>query len=382
VAEASVIIEPCVTRAQIKRFARVPRLLYTGLAGYAPPLDLMEAQTVDPGFNPYFRHAEAAFWIARRADALVGRISAQVDTLDAAMGREALGHFGCLAAIDDPAVTAALLEAAHGWLRARGVREVTGPFKLSINAESGLLVEGFRERAMFMTSWDPPWLGGLVEAAGYSRAADLHSYDYPQLEKPIAAAKRLLERKGLGDAVTVRLSDMRRIGHETDIVRDLFNDGWRDNWGFVPMTEDEMRHLAKELKPFLFDECISIAEIGGEPAAFAAAVPNLMDLFEGLDGKLLPFGWATVARRWIGRRYRTGRVAMMGVRRRYRDSAMGAGLALIAVEALREAASRHGLQSAELGWVLDSNTAMRRMLEVLGATSYKIHRVYRTSLNA
>jgi hypothetical protein len=230
--------------------------------------------------------------------------------------------------------------------------------------------------------WDPPWLGRHVEAAGYAKAVDLYSYDYPQLEKPVAAARRLLERGALGGGASVRLANMKRIGRETDIVRDLFNDGWRDNWGFVPITEEEIRHLAKELKPFLLDECVSIVEIGGEPAAFALALPNLMDLFEGLDGRLLPFGWATVARRWIGRRYRTGRVAMMGVRRRYRDSAMGAGLALVAVEALREAASRHGLQSAELGWVLEGNVAMRRMLELLGAKPYKTHRIYAISLNA
>jgi hypothetical protein len=188
--------------------------------------------------------------------------------------------------------------------------------------------------------------------------------------------------RGALEGASVRLASMKRIGRETDIVRDLFNDGWRDNWGFVPITEEEIRHLAKELKPFLFDECVSIVEIGGEPVAFALALPNLMDLFEGLDGRLLPFGWAKVARRWIGRQYRTGRVAMMGVRRRYRDSAMGAGLALVAVEALREAASRHGLQSAELGWVLEGNVAMRRMLELLGAKPYKTHRIYATSLNA
>jgi hypothetical protein len=382
VPDGAVTVEPCTTRASLKRFAAVPRQLYRGLEGYAPPLDLIEFQTIDPGFNPYFRHAEAAFWIASRNGEPVGRISAQVDTLDAQMGRAALGHFGCLAAIDDPAVTAALFDAAHAWLRARGVREVTGPFKLSINAESGLMVEGFSERAMFLMPWDPPWLGRHVEAAGYTRAVDLHSYDYPQLEKPVAAARRLMDRGAFGETTTVRLANMKRIGRETDIVRDLFNDGWRDNWGFVPITEDEIRHLAKELRPFLFDECVSIVEMNGEPAAFALALPNLMDLFEGLDGRLLPFGWAKVAHRWIGRRYRTGRVAMMGVRRRYRDSAMGAGLALAAIEALREAASRHGLHSAELGWVLESNVAMRRMLELLGAKSYKTHRVYTISLNA
>ncbi len=379
--EGAVTVEPCVTRASLKRFAAVPRQLYAGLPGYEPPPDLIEFQTVDPGFNPYFRHARAAFWIALRKGEPVGRISAQVDTLDAGMGRPALGHFGCLAAIDDAAVTRALFDQAHAWLRDQDVREVTGPFKLSINAESGLMVKGFTERAMFLMPWDPPWLGGHVEAAGYAKAVDLFSYDYPKLDQPVLAARRLMERGAL-EGASVRLANMKRIGRETDIVRDLFNDGWRDNWGFVPITEEEIRHLAKELKPFLFDECVSIVEIGGEPVAFALALPNLMDLFEGLDGRLLPFGWAKVARRWIGRQYRTGRVAMMGVRRRYRDSAMGAGLALVAVEALREAASRHGLQSAELGWVLEGNVAMRRMLELLGAKPYKTYRIYATSLNA
>jgi hypothetical protein len=376
-----VLIEPCATRSAMKAFARLPRVIYAGVSGFAPSLDLIEFQNVDAGFNPYFKHADVGFWIARRGGRPVGRISAQIDRLDAEVGREALGHFGCLAAIDDPAVTLALIDTAHDWLKQRGVRQVTGPFKLSINSESGLLVDGFEERPMFLIPWDPPWLGQHVETAGYRKAVDLFSYDYPELQKVIEPARRLVERGALGGNTTVRLANMRKIGRETQIVRDIFNDAWQDNWGFVPITEDEIHHLAKELKPFLLDECLAIVEIDGEPVAFAVALPNLMDLFAGLDGKLLPFGWATVASRWLRKAYKTGRVPMMGVRKRYRDTAFGAGLALMAIEKLREATARHGLRSAELGWVLDTNQPMRRMLELLGARPYKTHRVYAISLD-
>ncbi|MFO1088735.1 MAG: dATP pyrophosphohydrolase [Hyphomicrobiales bacterium] len=376
-----VTIRECTSKADLKRFAAVARNLYQRVEGYQPALDLIEFQNIDPGFNPYFKHAASAFWIAYKDGRAVGRIGAQVDTLDAEMGRKGMGHFGSLAAGNDPALVAQLFGVAHQWLKARGVTEVTGPFNMSINAESGMLVGGFTERPMFLIPWDPPWLGPLVEKAGYAKAVDLYSYDYPQLSKPISAARRMIDR-GLDSRITVRLANMKKIGRETTIVRDVFNDAWRDNWGFVPYTEAEINHLAKELKPFLLDECVSIVEVDGEPVAFALALPNLMELFAGCNGKLLPAGWFTVLSRWMKGNYRTARVALMGVRKKYKDTALGASLALLAIEKLREGAARHGLESAELGWVLDTNQPMRRMLELLGARPYKTHRVYSRSLTS
>lgn len=366
--------------ADTKLFAALPRQLYRGMPGFVPPLDIIQHDLMTPSKNPFFRHAEAAFWLAMSGGKPVGRISAQLDTLENDAGTVRTGHFGNLAAIDDAKVVASLFQAAESWLRERGCTRVTGPFNLSINGESGLMIMGQQEQAMFLMPWDPPYLGVLVEQAGYGKVRDLHSFVSTAVAEPIEMARRMAAKAGQ-TKISTRHAKASTIYGELDTVLTLFNDAWENNWGFVPMTADELAHMAKDLKPLLTDECLSIVEVDGKPEAFALALPNLTEMTADLDGKLLPFGWAKLAWRAKRRKYTTGRLLLMGVGRKYRDSAMGAGLALMAIEKMREGAHKIGIRSAELGWVLDDNKPMLRMLELLGARLYKTHRVYEKSLS-
>jgi hypothetical protein len=373
-------VEQVTAPAGVKLFAALPRHLYRGMPGYVPPLDIIQRDVMTPAKNPYFTHAEAAFWIATSGGKPVGRISAQVDTLENDKGAVRTGHFGNLAAIDDAKVVAALFNAAEGWLRERGCTRVTGPFNLSVNGESGLMVMGQEEQAMFLMPWDPPYLGSLVEQAGYGKVRDLHSFVSTAVAEPLEMARRMAA-KSANMKITTRHAKASSIADELDTVLTLFNDAWENNWGFVQMTRDELAHMAKDLKPLLTDECLSIVEVDGKPEAFALALPNLTEMSADLDGRLLPFGWAKLAWRVKRRKYATGRLLLMGVGRKYRDSAMGAGLALMAIEKMREGAHKIGIRSAELGWVLDDNKPMLRMLGLLGARLYKTHRVYEKSLS-
>ncbi|MET0483904.1 MAG: dATP pyrophosphohydrolase [Aestuariivirgaceae bacterium] len=359
----------------LKQFVRLPRELYQGIPGYSAPLDLQRLQELDRRRNPYFAHADAALWLALQNGRPVGRISAQIDRLEAE-SRPGLGHFGNFAAIDHGEVAGSLFRAAEQWLRLHGVRHVTGPYNLSINQESGLLIEGHQEQPMFLMPWDAAWLPALLEQQGYRAARDLFAYRHDGLDAPQHKGRRLLDRIGRDPSVKARFADLRRIDQEISVIADVFNDAWVDNWGFVPLTVEEVTHMAKELKPFIHNESMTVIEVEGEPQAFAFALPNLLELSDGLDGRLVPFGWARVLSRYFIRPIRSERLALMGVKRRYRDNPLGAALAFLAIEKLREGSRRRGVVAAELGWVLDTNERMRSMLEDAGARHYKTYRVY------
>jgi hypothetical protein len=170
-------IECVRTRAQLGRFVTLPRLLYDGMPGYVAPLDHERYQLLDPRKSPFFTHGYAAYWVASRNGKPVGRISAQIDLAAEGPDAAAIGMFGCLDAIDDRDVVAALLGTAEDWLRRHGRRIARGPFLLSINGETGLLIEGQTRPPMTLMPWHPPYLADLVRAAGYALAMMVRGYD-------------------------------------------------------------------------------------------------------------------------------------------------------------------------------------------------------------
>ena len=199
------------------------------------------------------------------------------------------------------------------------------------------------------------------------------------MDKPIEMANRFAVMSAKMKIRTY-LAPVSTIDSKLDTVLKLFNDAWENNWGFVPMTREELAHMAKDLKPLLTDECLSIVEVDGVPAAFALALPNLTEVSADLDGQLLPFGWARLGWRVKRRAYTSGRLLLMGVSRQYRETGLGAGLALLAIEKMREGVIRLGIRTAELGWVLEDNRPLLRMLDLLNVRRYKTHRVYQKSL--
>ena len=378
----AVEVLPARGRAEMERFIRLPHALFRGDPAWVPPLLAERRDALSPKKNPWFSHAEAAFWIARRDGRDVGRVSAQEDSLappDPDGAR--IGHFGSLAAEDDGAVFAALLAEAEGWARARGLGRMRGPFSLSVNEQAGLLVSGFDAPPMMLMPHDPPYAGVRLEALGYRKARDLLAYVH-DLEAPLLPAGQAVVSRGLPSGVTLRPMRRAALREEVRALIAIFNDAWAGNWGFIPFTPEEVEHLASELRPLLHERLVWFAEVKGEPAAFGVCLPNLNEAIRDLSGRLLPFGWARLLWRLKVAGVRTARVPLMGVRRSLGGGLLGRVLPLFLVDAMRREALALGIRRVEMSWVLEDNAPMRRLAETFGARAYKTYRVYERDLAA
>jgi GNAT superfamily N-acetyltransferase len=367
-------IIPVRTRSELDRFIRLPQRLYSNDPCFVAPLHLERSQALSPRKNPYFQHAEAQFFLAQRAGRDVGRISAQVDRL----APETDGHFGLIAAEDDAEVFAALLATAEQWLRERGRRRALGPFNLSINEESGLLVDGFGTPPMMMMAHDPRYAAQRLEACGYDKAKDTIAYLY-DIEHDLPPAARRLIGTRTPAALAVRGLDMSRYMDEFDVVTAIFNQAWAANWGFIPFTEAEIRHMAKEMKPLIEPSGVAIAQMDGKPVGFGVLLPNLNEAIAGFEGRLLPLNWLRLLLR-LKRGTRTARVPLMGIRPQYQGGVLGGLIAFLIIDRLRNGARARGVKQVELSWILEDNWPMRRVIESLGAVAYKTYRLYQKPL--
>lgn len=364
-------IIPVTTSAELDRFIKLPQQLYANDPAYVAPLVLERQEALSPKKNPYFEHAEAQFWLARRDGRDVGRISAQIDRL---VTDPEVGHFGMIAAEDDGEVYAALFDTAESWLRARGKRHIMGPFNLSINEETGLLVDGFDTPPVMLMGHDPRYSAARIEALGYGKAKDLIAYMYDiDHELPRAARRKIDSRTA--QSLTVRQLDKSRYIEEFDTVTAIFNDAWSQNWGFIAFTPAEIAHMAKSMKMLIDPTCVAIVEMNGEAVGFGIALPNLNELIADFNGRLLPFNWLKLLWR-LRRGARTARVPLMGIRRSFSGSMAGGLAPFLVIDALRKGLQAKGVRQVELSWILEDNKPMRHVIEALGGLPYKTYRVY------
>ena len=371
-------IIPVSGKKLLKRFILLPERLHKADPAYIAPLH-MEREEALGHKNPFFGHAEVQFWLAVKDGRDVGRISAQIDTLALSLNPDAPGLFGMLAAENDEEIFRILLETAANWLRERGMARMQGPFNLNINEETGALIDGFDTPPMLLMPHDLPYVAQQLEAMGMQKAKDVIAYLYDiRVEFP-ASVQRLLSR-ALPPGLTVRQLDMKRIKEEIKNVTSIFNDAWSQNWGFVPLTEEETDYLSKSLKPLLNPRLTSLVERNGEPVAFMIALPNLNEAIKGLNGKLLPLGWARLLWRLKVAGVKTARVPLMGVRRSAAKDLIGSLIPYLMIDMVRRDALTMGYTHIELSWILEDNMPMRRMIESMNAKPYKTYRVFEAAL--
>jgi hypothetical protein len=254
------------------------------------------------------------------------------------------------------------------------MQRARGPFNLSINDECGLLIEGYNSPPPIMLGHALPYYKARIEEQGYAKEQDLLAYRvHPEIAPP--EHLEILTKRAAG-RVKVRSMRRDRFHEDLGIIREIFEDAWAENWGFIPFTPDEFTELGKNLKFLVDAESVRIAEVDGEPAAMIVMFPNINEILKELNGRLLPFGWLKLLWRLKVTGLKTARVPLMGVKRRFQGSRLGATLALMVIAPLHERARKKGIEEVDMSWILEQNQGMRKIIETVGCSLYKRYRIY------
>ncbi|TRW14968.1 N-acetyltransferase [Glacieibacterium frigidum] len=374
-------IRPVTTAADRRAFVALQFSLYADDPHWVAPLK-QDATALISGAksNPWFLHAEAAFWLAERDGVVVGRISAQVDQLVLTHMGAGTGHWGMFECIDVQAVADLLLSTAENWLRDRGMVRAQGPFSLSIWDEPGVLVSGFDGPPTVMMAHHRAWLAPLIERAGYAGIKELHTWEVDTVPFP-AAVQRIVGAAAKASRIRIREVVKADFANEAALILDILNDAWATNWGYVPLTDAEVAFVGKKLKPIVYPDLIRIAEYDGVPVAFMIALPDLNEKLRDLHGDLFPSGWAKLLWRLRKPKVKRIRVPLMGVRKAFQGTRNASLMAFLLIELIREATVRnYGATRAEIGWILEDNGPMRSIAEIIGAEITRTYRVYEKAL--
>jgi hypothetical protein len=379
-AAVEIIEVPLHDRKAIERFIRVPWYIHRELYPndhWVPPLLMDRREYLDPRKNPFFEHAEAALWIARQGGRDVGRIAAIEDRDYATFHHEQTGYFGMFEAPNDPEVAHALLARARAWLERRKLARMIGPMDFSTNYVCGVLLDAFDRTPGINMPYNPPWYDALLQGQGLRKAKDLIQWGL-ELSQPIPPRVVRIARKiRTRENVVVRAMSFDEWDVEVGRAMEVYNDAWERNWGFVPVGEKEFRHIAKDLKLVMHPSLPLVAEVDGQPVAFALIIMNINPVLKKLDGKLLPFGLLRLL--WdlkVSPKVDSGRLILMGIREGYRRR----GIDSILFVEMAERARALGWWGGEIGWTLEDNHLVNRAIANFGGSEVAHYRIYEQEL--
>ena len=354
----------------LTEFVELPYRLYRDDPNWVPPLRIAVKELLDRGKHPFYRNAEAEYFVARRNGEVVGRVAAIIDRVHNRVHQEQAGFFGFFESVDDRAVAGALLGEARNWVSARGAAFIRGPVSPSTNYECGMLVEGFDMSPMVMMTYNPRYYPVLMDQLGLQKAKDLLAYlsnsHKIELERIEKVAQRVFKTKG----VRVRPINMKDFDADVERVWDVYGKAWSRNWGFVPMSREEFNAMGKEMKQILKPDLVLIGEVGDRAVGFALALPDVNHALKPAGGSLFPTGLLKIL--YHQRLIKSVRVLALGVVDEYRTS----GVAAAFYATLVRNARRLGYGDCEMSWILEDNVLMNRSLEVMGAKRYKTYRIY------
>lgn len=381
-------VTPVTDDAGRREFVDLAYRLNADDPNFVPQLRNEELEKYTPGKNPYFEHARCQLFLAQRGGAIVGRIAAHIDELALAQPPErgmgpGTGNWGALEA-EDGDIARVLIAAAEGWLRGQGMTRALAPMNLSIWEEPGLLVKGHDHPPMVMMGHQSPEHQAWVEGQGYTVAKVLHTYDVDVTREYPPLVQRIIASGEKNPRINIRKVDLKHFDTEAAIIVDILNEAWADNWGFVPITEREIAHTAKKLKPLVHGELIRIAELDGEPVAFMMTLPDLNKVqkqVNGKNGKPSLLGWMKLLL-WLWKpRHADMRVPLMGVRKRLQASRLASQLAFMMIEFIRrDAVAKFGAKRGEIGWVLDDNQGMIAIADTILSKINKQYNIYEKAL--
>jgi GNAT superfamily N-acetyltransferase len=371
-------ISEVTSRRERDAFIKFPWRIYKNDPAWVPPLIIERKEFLDRKKHPFYLHGDAQLFLARRNGEVVGRIMASDDPNYNALHEANVGCFGLFECIDDREVAAALFAAADGWLRKKGRTEVMGPIDYSTNYVCALLIDGFQYPPTLLTSHNPPYYAGLIESCGFTKAKDWYAWWFSEFPEPAERLRKIALARSRKQGVTIRPINLKKVEEESQRIRTIYNQAWEKNWGFVPFTEPEIEHMAKEMKPLIVPQAMLLAEAGGEPVGFVIGVPDINVAFRHINGRLTWFGLPIGLLKLLYYRLkiRTGRLVALGVVEKFRR----AGVAETLVLQLMDEAFKRGF-TGELSMTLEDNIMVNRFIEAMGARRYKTFRIYQRGIN-
>ena len=365
----------------LKDFIQVAFEVYRDDPAWVAPLNMEITDRLTPEKNPFFEHAEVALFTAWKDGKAVGRISAQIDHEHLRIHQDNAGFFGFFDTVDDQEVASALVAAAEEWLVSRGMTVMRGPFSLSINEETGLLVEGFDSPPAIMMAHHRSYQEALAEGAGLQKVKDCYAWKYHVVPAPPRAQKAWETINSLPE-VRFRSVHPRNLKKEVRDILDVFNDAWQHNWGFVPATDAEAKKMAADLQLILDKEISFFAEIDGQPVAICVCLPNLNEVIADFQGKLNPVTIGKLIWRLKIRGPKSARLMLLGVRTELRGKKRYAPLATAVIAELVRRGLKEGYDWAELGWTLEDNRLINAAIRSMGAKIYKRYRLFEKPIGA
>lgn len=374
-------IRTVATRQQARDFVEVATIALSGNPRWVRPLDLEQSLMFNPLFSPFAKTNPIQRFVAYRDGRPAGRVAAIENREHLAKHKDQTGHFGFFDCIDDADVARALMDAAEAWLSSRGLKKISGPFNASVNHEIGMLVHGFDEPHVVRTNYAPPHYAKHLETLGYRKAMDVqarridvrHSADF------VTRVRRATTRRPVS-GLTIRKLRYRDWRSSFVQLLKLYNETWAENWNAVPLSEQEAKAIADLMMPMVKPGWIEIAEIHGEPVALLAMIPDVNEALDGLNGKLMPFGWMRLISRIHASGTRRARIPLFGIAPRWRARADGALAGWHLVANAIETGARNGIDTIEMSWMLETNRAVLLVAGKFEKSPYRVFRIFEKDL--
>ena len=367
-------VEEVKNHQDLMTFIRFPWEIYQSDRYWVPPLVKDQLLKFDPN-HPFRSHSEMIFFLAYRGGKVVGRIVGIIDHHYIEFHQEKLGFFGFFESIPDAEVAGILLSRVADWLKGHGMEKMAGPMNPSTNDECGLLIEGFDSSPCLMMPYNPRTYPSLLEGFGLRKRMDLYAY---LLEEPtfhLTRLDRITERlRKREPQLYVRPIQLRRFDEELKIVKEIYNQAWSKNSGFVPMTDEELNLTAKELKPLVVSELILFAYWGKNPIAFSVSLPDYNEVLKHLNGKIGLLG--AIKFLYYSKKIHKIRVMLLGVKHDFQKKGVEG---LLYIETFKRG-NKKGYHTAECSWILEENVLMQHGIEAMGGNRYKTYRIYEMRL--
>lgn len=363
------------SKSKINTFLKMAFDIYKGNDAWVPPLYMDKMHVLDKVKNPFFQHAEMQLFMAERDGKIVGRIAAISNELHNKTHNDTVGFFGFFECINDQDVANTLLDTAKDWLKKRGFTEMRGPANPSSNDEYGLLIDSFDCSPVISMPFNPPYYIKLLENYGLTKAKDLYAYlirneILVKQEKLVRGAEIVRKRSG----VTIRTLNLKKFNEELGLVKYVYNKAWEKNWGFVPLTNEEMDDLAANFKPLINPNVVLFMEKDGETIGFALCVPDYNQVFKKMNGKLFPFGFIKLLTQ--KKKINLLRIIILGVIPEYQKR----GLDSLFYYEIAKRAKEQGITLGEASWILEDNIMMNKGAEMMGGELYRKYRIYEVKI--